>query len=236
MDPGKKGFTKWPDTNVYFQYPERKVLDTKHLTEWFCEQAGVPPSQDIYYPIDPNVWKTIEGVVGKVIGGRSYIVVHPYPGHYFGLATWGDYVVNRMWSIMKWRNLCQQLMTDGYKIIQVGGKGEEPLLKENHNFTCVAGKTTLKELAAIIKQARTMICLDSVTSHLSQAMKIRSVVLYGSSSPKLTGYVQNTNIFLGLECQPCYKTEICDHRTCLEGISVEQVYNAAISILKENEL
>jgi ADP-heptose:LPS heptosyltransferase len=215
-----KGFAQFPDTDVYFQYPVREVLNTKHLTEWFCEQARVVSSRDIHYPID--VSENLLEIIAKI--GRPYIIVHPYP----------DWTINAAWPFQKWTNLCQQLIYEGYKVIQVGGLNEEPLQKECQNFTCVAGKTSLKELATLIHWARAMVCSDSLTNHLSQAMKTRAVVIYGYSSPKLTGYEQNVNIFQGIECQPCYINEFdCSHRSCLEGISVEQVYSALMSILKE---
>lgn len=222
--PGEKGFAQWPDTDIYFRYPDRKVQDTKHLTEWFCEQAGVPPSGDIYYPVDPNVWKTLGGIVGKV--GMPYIVVHPYPG----------FTINKAWPPRQWGRLCQRLIMEGYRVIQVGDQKEEPVLKESNNFTCAAGMTNLMGLAALIGRAQALICGDSVTNHLSQAMKTRAVVIFGSTCPKSSGYDQNINIFQGVKCQPCYmEDKICNHRACLDGVTVEQVYDALMSILKDEQ-
>jgi len=155
-----------------------------------------------------------------------YIVVHPYPG----------FTINKAWPPRLWGRLCQRLMAEGYKIIQVGDQNEEPLLKESYNFTSAAGLTNLKGLAVLIERAQALICGDSITNHLSQAMKTRAVVIFGSTCPKSSGYDQNVNIFQGVKCQPCYmEDKVCNHRACLDGVTVDQVYDALMTIMKSGQ-
>ena len=77
---------------------------------------------------------------------------------------------------------------------------------------------------------------DSFSNHVAGAYGTPAVILFGSTSPTGSGYKTATNIYKGIECQPCYKENpevsknprgSCDHRTCMKSISVDEVIDAA---------
>lgn len=106
--------------------------------------------------------------------------------------------------------------------------------------TCesAVSKTSLRDLAILIKHSRALISCDSLALHLGSAFKIPSVGLFGGSALKVeTGPYRNTES-IGLDnpipCYPCRK-RTCVHHSCMQGLT-PQLAAAELSriILKIN--
>jgi heptosyltransferase-2 len=100
----------------------------------------------------------------------------------------------------------------------------------------LAGKTSLRELMALLKLCRVVLTNDSGPMHVAAALGIPVVVPFGSTSPELTGPGlpgDNRHRLLrsGAACSPCFR-RICpiDFR-CMNGITVEQVVAAVVLAL-----
>jgi heptosyltransferase II len=85
-------------------------------------------------------------------------------------------------------------------------------LKNNSGVHNNAGKTSLPELAELMSSAKLMISTDSGPAHLSNAMGVPTIVLFGAGNEINTAPYNKTNrtiIRLGqLSCEPCQKN-IC---------------------------
>ena len=90
----------------------------------------------------------------------------------------------------------------------------------------IAGKTTLKTLAALYEQTMFVISTDTGPMHLCAAIGTPVVALFGPTAPWRTGPFGSSHevIRLGLECSPCYKRE-CRRQDimCMRGIEVADV-------------
>ncbi len=72
----------------------------------------------------------------------------------------------------------------------------------------VAGKTTLKELAAIIQRARLLLCMDSLPLHLASTFKTPVVALFGPTSEQRWGPWQHPSsrvMVHSISCRPCFR-------------------------------
>lgn len=89
----------------------------------------------------------------------------------------------------------------------------------------LAGKTSLKELIALIGKARFFVCNDTGPMHIAAALNIPVFAIFGPANPIRTGPYGDihTVIQLDLECSPCYAKKPCDHYSCMNDISVEMV-------------
>lgn len=95
----------------------------------------------------------------------------------------------------------------------------------------LAGKTSLRELIALIERCHVLLTNDSGPMHIAAALKTPLVALFGSTSDVATGpYGHGTVIHKHVECSPCYR-KVCpiDFR-CMKRIETEEVYQA---LLKE---
>ncbi len=97
-----------------------------------------------------------------------------------------------------------------------------------------AGKTTLKQLGALMERADLVIANDTGPMHIAIAMKARTIALFGPTSPKITGpYGEGEYrvISKNEDCEiPCYDVTCTDNR-CMAAIKVEDVLEEAEAML-----
>jgi lipopolysaccharide heptosyltransferase I len=92
----------------------------------------------------------------------------------------------------------------------------------------LCGRTSLREVAALIADAKTVISNDSGPMHLGVALRRPVVTLFGPTDPSKTGpygWGKNKNLKViktDVPCSPCFKKR-CKTPLCMWGISVERV-------------
>jgi len=122
-----------------------------------------------------------------------------------------------------------------------GSKAEErtaeEIMKPAPEALSFAGKTTLRELAALISECDALITNDSGTMHVGYAVGTPLVALFGPTSPRLTGPPPAGNIVIkkDVPCSPCFERECPEkHTQCMLGISADEVFNALKRVLPFN--
>ena len=103
----------------------------------------------------------------------------------------------------------------------------------SNNITNVAGKTSLRELCAILKACALVVTNDTGPMHVAAAVGTPVVVPVGSTSPELTGPLSAVDlphqILLGdVPCAPCFLRECPIDFRCMKSISAEQVVEAGL--------
>ena len=91
----------------------------------------------------------------------------------------------------------------------------------------LAGKTTLREMAAILKQCKLFIGNDSGPLHVATAAGIPVVGFYGPGEyQRFKPWGTNHEALrLGLSCSPCSQNCLFSEPRCIEGITMSQVKN-----------
>jgi heptosyltransferase-2 len=99
----------------------------------------------------------------------------------------------------------------------------------------LAGRTTLRELCALLKLCRVLLTNDTGPMHVSAAVGTPVVAIFGSTSPELTGPglpgdSHHHSLKSNATCSPCFR-RVCpiDFR-CMTGISVERVVAALCKV------
>jgi ADP-heptose:LPS heptosyltransferase len=103
----------------------------------------------------------------------------------------------------------------------------------------LAGKTTLRETAALLSRARLFIGNDSGPAHLAAAVGVPVVVLSGADDPKETSPISSHKKLIyrdQLECISCVKNK-CPLKgeafmQCMKGLSREEVFAAVKESLR----
>ncbi len=95
----------------------------------------------------------------------------------------------------------------------------------------LCGRTTLRQLAAVIDGASIVITADSTPMHMAAAHDRPLVALFGPTNPDRTGpYGRLDDVLLSdIACSPCYlrKRSQCPHdHACMRDLAVEQVAEA----------
>jgi len=96
----------------------------------------------------------------------------------------------------------------------------------------LAGQTSLKELAALLKMSRLLITNDSGPMHLAAAVGTCVVALFGPTDPKKIGpYGQGHVVLRHAELCPACQTGTKGPHRCLEAISVKETMAAVKNVL-----
>ena len=144
-----------PDLNVYTHYYFGPLLST------FSLAAGLPPLniQPIFY--------LRNGIKRPDFGVSQYIVFHCRSNE-----------LARDWSNSKWNRLAESLTTKGLTIIEIG---TERVITENYNGRVLdyTGRKDLQELAAIVRDAKLFIGIDSAFGHVANCFQTPSIILLG---------------------------------------------------------
>jgi ADP-heptose:LPS heptosyltransferase len=132
-------------------------------------------------------------------------------------------IPNKEWFPERFATVAGEL-SRRFPVVQIGS-ASDPLLPGVRDLR---GKTTLRETAAILSEARVFVGLEGFLMHLARAVDCRSVIVYGGHShPSRLGYSANCNLFTALPCAPCGQRSRCSlDRECMRAISPEAVLAA----------
>ena len=97
-------------------------------------------------------------------------------------------------------------------------------------FPLAAGRTTFRQMGALLARTRLLVSNDSGPLHMGIAVGTPVVALFGPTKPELTGPpegAKGVTLFGSIGCPvPCYQLH-CPANLCMQQISVEQVLEAA---------
>jgi heptosyltransferase-3 len=142
------------------------------------------------------------------------------------------------WPLDKWITICAWLWRE-YRLpaVIVGSVMErekaEGLVKRGSGVVKIhnlAGETSLKELAALLRLSRLHVGVDSAAPHIAAAVGTPTVTIYGPSDWRDWAPVGERHqvVTTDMDCSPCYKKG-CDGQgrsRCLENIDTSQVQAA----------
>ncbi|PIV89041.1 MAG: putative lipopolysaccharide heptosyltransferase III [Hydrogenophilales bacterium CG17_big_fil_post_rev_8_21_14_2_50_63_12] len=163
----------------------------------------------------------------------KFILIHP-------TSRW----VFKCWPGEKVAELARRLNEMGYPLLFSSGPDAQEtgmvtgiLARLSFNPPSLAGRLTLKELAAVLARARLFIGMDSAPMHMAAAVGTPVVALFGPSGADIWGPWQVPSRVITSEhtCRPC-GFDGCGgskRSDCLEIIPVERVLDATLELLEK---
>ncbi len=156
---------------------------------------------------------------GIVKGLDRYAVIAPSAGT--SVKRWPAEYFGRLAGLLPFPSVIVAAGSDaelGEKIARLSGT----------RAVSLAGKTTLKELSAVIKGAQFLVTCDSGPMHLAAALGVPSFSIFGPTSPVRTGPYGDihTVVRVGLACSPCFTRKPCPDWRCILDITPEMVFAA----------
>lgn len=135
----------------------------------------------------------------------------------------------RRW--LEFRTLREKLEQHGHRVVVTGSNAETALLAE------VGGRifipSSLRELAALVAEAKLIVTNDTGPAHLACALKTPLIMLFGCTDPELFGPHQAKNAHVIARrptCEPCLKRK-CQRAFCQLQISPDEVFNLSMKAL-----
>ncbi len=129
----------------------------------------------------------------------------------------------------------------GLKVLMTGSTGEAPLgsaIAQNMNKPVLdlMGKTTVRQMAALLSRCALVITNDSGPMHIAAALDLPIVALFGPTDARVTSPKGTFCQIVRHEqdCAPCLKrTCPTDHR-CMRAISSDDVIRAVEELFKKS--
>ncbi len=145
----------------------------------------------------------------------------------------------KQWPLERYRQLLERLNIEQpeAQIILFGAPNEAEMIQKlaaglGANISIAAGKTTIKQVAALIERCDLLVCNDSGLMHVAVAVDTPVVAIYGPTDFNRTAPLgkQHTVIRHAMPCSPCFKLEgdeqvhLCPHHDCLMTIRADEVF------------
>ena len=166
------------------------------------------------------------------------IGIAPGGGMSFGKEKQG----RKRWSAEKFGMLADKIV-EGFnaKIILIWGHGEEDLLEKiksvMKNKVLIVPKTNIREAATLMKKCKFIVSNDGGMLQIAASQGVSTISIYGPTDEKVYGpYPKNEKhvvVVSKIDCRPCYKKfklPDCEHKKCLEDISVDAVFKEIASL------
>ena len=127
------------------------------------------------------------------VPGLKYVTVHN-----------GDDVArgSKCWTAERWAKTVDLLQCRGYRVIQLGRAGDEPI----HGAHNMSGLFNIKQSADVINNAEFHIDTEGGLVHIARAVNTKCIVLFGPTPERFFSYKGNINVVTPCECRGCWWT------------------------------
>lgn len=229
--PSRVGYRTWKRAWLLTRAADPPPKDSVHKSVWFLRmlEADGIPSDGLRY--DVKLLPQDHEKAGKLLEEFGVApldrLVAVHPG--------GNWKLKR-WPAAHFAQLGDALATEyRTKVLFIGDAAERPvvegILHRMRTKPLVAtGRTTFRQLGALLARAQLFISNDSGPLHLGVAVGTPVIALFGPTDPRLTGPpngTQQITLFGSIGCPiPCYRLT-CPVNLCMQQITVEQVLEAA---------
>jgi heptosyltransferase-2 len=164
----------------------------------------------------------------------------------FGLNPGAEYGPAKRWPVERFIAAAREIQKQMDCVwLLFGGRGDAAITSQiasalhASRFTLhdLAGKTSLRELMALLKLCRVLLTNDTGPMHVAAALGTPVVAPFGSTSPELTGPglpgdTPHRLLKSNAPCSPCFLRECPIDFRCMNGISVDGVVEAVVGALK----
>ena len=219
-------------------------FENEHVVEHYLkllEQIGLKTHKsNMLLNIDNNNVMESERLLNELGVSLKDKIIGLVPG---GGASWGKDAKYKQWSCENYAKLADKIVEKlSATIILLGGKTDQPIcekvssLMKNRSFTA-CGKTSIMQFVALAKKTSLMIVNDGGPLHLAVAAGSKTVSIFGPVDENVYGpYPKENHVVItnSIACRPCYRRfrrASCEHISCLNGITVDQVFSEVSNAL-----
>jgi ADP-heptose:LPS heptosyltransferase len=215
----------WLDLAVPYPEQGHEIDRLLALTEAL---GAVSQGQQLEFPLMQEDESELEGLVIPS-EKKKIVVIHP-----------GAEVATKRWPAKRFAELGRKLVEHyDVRIVITGLGSEQPLTRLvaeglGGKATDDAGRLSLGGLGALLQRAALVVTNDTLIAHIAYALQTPSVTLFGPQDSARWGPLDTSCHLVvehEVECRPC-DTEPCPNgQGCMEGISVDDVFEKVVRLL-----
>ena len=164
---------------------------------------------------------------------HAWIMIHPTARYWF-----------KAWPPERFAELCDGLAKKQITVVLVGNHKDREVGAQiqhlaEHKPISFMGRTSVLELAALMKHSSLFIGNDGGPMHMAAAVGCPVLALFGPTDPVVWGPKgQHVSVFYkGLDCAPCFHPGCSrGEESCMKQISVEEVLSTSLHMLTKEQV
>jgi ADP-heptose:LPS heptosyltransferase len=167
-----------PDPTTFLPYPSQG-LELRRLLG-LVKHLGIPvKGESLEFPVSMKEQADAQRIGAEVgLEPYRYVCIHA-----------GASVAERRWPIDQFAIVADAVADRGCTVVLTGSAGEADLTRAiaaamRSPAIDLAGKTQIGTLAALLEQARLLVCNDTGVSHIADALGVPSVVISTGDNPE----------------------------------------------------
>ncbi len=219
------------DVCVKFDYCQNEILQNLKLLK-FLNFKNVRSNPEYWiYESDKAYMQRLLYNDLRISPDKIFVGLHP-----------GSKQSTKCWAPLKFARVADFLIKDfGVEVVLIGSYNEMDLSLQVSNLMkykpiILNGKTTIRQLAALMSELKLFICNDSGPMHMAAAIGLPVVALFGPGQiAHWNCYQDSENVAIirhNVSCSPCQKMS-CQSNECMKLITVNEVYGTAKKILEK---
>ena len=146
----------------------------------------------------------------------------------------------KQWPVENFAKLCDELAKRNIRVVITGSSEDAPLAEELLNLTRnkpinAVGKTSITELAALIRRCQVFISSDSAPMHIASSVGVPLLAIFGPTDPArhLVPPARYQVFWKELQCSPCYLRNCPIGHPCMKKITVSEILDATLFFANE---
>jgi lipopolysaccharide heptosyltransferase I len=144
----------------------------------------------------------------------------------------------KRWPAERFAQLAEEVSAQqGWRVILVGAESPvSPIAEAPGRMRTPAlnllGKTSLLQLAALLRRADLLVTSDSGPMHLAAAVGTPVVAVFGPTDPRRVGPYGEGHAVLqkDIDCSRCRRHACVRDQLCMKAVTVDEVRNAALAV------
>jgi lipopolysaccharide heptosyltransferase I len=213
---------------IFYTDKITQTPDCVHLVDFFLKivrAAGAKlSSPEFILPVDPDAAKTARGLLAShQITDSNYTVFVP-----------GARRKYKCWPIDRFAELAEQIQNSLHlRIVAVGTSAEKHLIEQLKSLSTppianLAGRTSLAELVAVIKNAALVISNDTGPGHIAAALHKPLVMMFDRINPaRLAPYKRDHCVAAVMPHDRGMEIKSSNPKYSIKTITVQQVFQKA---------
>jgi len=145
---------------------------------------------------------------------------------------------SKSWPLANVAKLCEELARKDIRVLVTGTQEDAQQVNilssmlKNAKIINACGKTTINQLACLIKKCNVYVSADSAPLHVALSMGVPLIALFGPTDPRRHFLPEKNCILIKkeVECSPCYKSK-CKNKKCMDSITADEVVEAVGKLL-----
>ena len=160
---------------------------------------------------------------------NGWIVMAPGAGSYL-----------KRWGIKRFSEAAKHFSNQGKQVVVLGSAEERNLgekIENGGSIVNLCGTLSLREAAAVLKEAELVLCCDSALMHLANEQNVPVVAIFGPTDEKKYARFGSSSrvVRIPLECAPCERAHCrFEHQYCMEDLFVNEVVKTCEELLSVN--